>query len=223
MGVAPQVQWRAIKDRRSLRTDHVVTAGRQATYRKHPNQTLKIVCTSCVTLSLLLSCSTEVKQGGGGCFLTTYPHAFLRWNIRDLVSFQVKSWVGDGSLLCQNNVEWERLWGKKGTTTRPSKGRSPSKGGQVVYVVEYRGSPAEGVPCGKLAGEWQQVPFPIRPAERSTKGKESRVCQQKTGKPQDKVRAYVSVWCPGKNGSILAAQWWFIRSAHYTLHLCTAV
>ena len=99
-GVAPQVQWRAIKDRRSLRTDHVMTPGRQAMYRKHPNRTLNIVCTSCVTLSLWLFCSTEVKRDGGGCFLTTYPHAFLRWNIRDLLSFQVKSWVGDGSLLC---------------------------------------------------------------------------------------------------------------------------
>ena len=82
------------------------------------------------------------------------------------------------SLLFENHVERERRWAKEGTTTRPSKGRSLSKGGDDGLVVDSGGSSAVGARFRKSAGSWLHVSFPIILTESSAGRKESGICHQ---------------------------------------------
>ena len=88
----------------------------------------------------------------------------------------------DESLLFENPVERERRWAKEGTTTRPSKGRSLSEGGDDAFIVDSGGSPAVGARCRKPAGYWQHLWLPIILTASSARRKESGICQQKIRK-----------------------------------------
>ena len=86
------------------------------------------------------------------------------------------------SLLSENHVERERRWAKEGTTTRPSKGQSSSKGGDDGLVVDSGGSPAVGARFRKPSGYWLHVSLPIILTASSSRRKESGICQQKMRK-----------------------------------------
>ena len=56
--------------------------------------------------------------------------------------------MGDEKQILYNNVEWKRLWGKRNEPP-PTKGRSSSKEGDVVYMVGLEGSPLLQAPSRK--------------------------------------------------------------------------
>ena len=65
MGVAEQSQGTATQGRHSLREDHVMVHGRQATQSKHPNQASKDICSNRVG-SITYMFGFHRRKGGGG-------------------------------------------------------------------------------------------------------------------------------------------------------------
>ena len=139
MGVAEQSQGRATQGRHSLRADHVMVHGRQATQSKHPNQASKDICSNRVG-SITYMFGFHRRKGGGGW--THLDHL----STCDSLLKQGKLYVSKMSCEGMNHWYFRIMWnGRDGGHTKepappPCKGRSSSKRREVALVVDRAGA-----------------------------------------------------------------------------------